>query len=61
MAALLLFAGGGHAASSRLVLSENGHTLNTAFPDIMGIQEDIIFLTMVFSCDFSFVTGSPDT
>jgi len=37
IAALLLFAGGGHAASSCLVLNENGHTLNTAFPDIMGI------------------------
>ncbi len=38
MAALLLFAGGGHAASSRLALNENGHTLYTAFPGIMGID-----------------------
>ncbi len=38
MAALLLFAGGGHAVSSRLALNENGHTLNTAFPGIMGID-----------------------
>jgi len=42
MAALLLFAGGGHAASSRLALNENGHTLNTAFPCIMGIDSLIL-------------------
>ncbi len=38
-AVLLLFAGGGprHAASSRLALNENGRTLNTVFPSIMGI------------------------
>jgi len=39
MAALLLFAGSGHAASSRLALNENGHTLNTAFPSITGIDK----------------------
>jgi len=37
MAALLLFAGSGYAASSCLALNENGHTLNTVFPSIMGI------------------------
>ena len=39
MAVLLLFAGGGHAASSRLALNENGHTLNAAFPGITGIAK----------------------
>ncbi len=42
MAALLLFAGGGHAASSRLALNENGHTLNTALPSIMAIETDAV-------------------
>jgi len=38
MAALLLFAGGGHAASSRLALNVKGHTQNITFPNIMGID-----------------------
>ena len=39
---VVIFAGGGHAASSRLALNENGHTLNTALPSIMAIETDAI-------------------
>jgi hypothetical protein len=42
MAALLLFTGGGHVASSRLAMNENRRTLNTTFPGILGIEKPVV-------------------